>query len=95
MTTDIIGENRFDLGQIFVTPGVTELIDRGLLLDLYIDRHWRGDWGDLDLEDKQTNEDAVLHGDRILSSFNTPAGKVWIITEADRSNTTALTPDEY
>ena len=95
MTTDIIGENRFDLGQIFVTPGVEKLIDKGLLLDLYIDRHWRGDWGDLDLEDKQTNEDAVLHGDRILSSYNTPAGKFWIITEADRSNTTALTPDEY
>jgi hypothetical protein len=95
MTTDIIGEYRFDLGQIFVTPGVEELIDKGLLLDLYIDRHWRGDWGNLDDEDKQTNEDAVLHGDRILSSFNTNVGKFWIITEADRSTTTAITPDEY
>ena len=95
MTTDIIGESRFDLGQIFVTPGVTELIDKGLLLDLYLDRHWRGDWGNIDSEDKQTNEDAILHGDRILSSFDTNVGRVWIITEADRSNTTALTPDEY
>ena len=95
MTTDIIGDSRFDLGQIFVTPGVTELIDKGLLLDLYIDRHWRGDWGNIDLEDKETNEDAVLHGYRILSSFDTNVGRVWIITEADRSNTTALTPDEY
>jgi len=92
MTTDIIGETQFDLGQIFVTPGVEELIDKGLLLDLYIDRHWRGDWGDLDAEDKQTNEDAVLCGERILSSYN---GRLWIITEADRSTTTATTPDEY
>lgn len=95
MTADIIGETRFDLGEIFVTPGVEELIDKGLLLDLYIDRHWRGDWGNLDAEDKQTNEDAVLCGARILSSYNTIAGRLWIITEADRSNTTAMTPDEY
>lgn len=95
MTADIIGETRFDLGEIFVTPGVEELIDKGLLLDLYIDRHWRGDWGNIDSEDKQTNEDAVLCGERILSSYNTIAGRLWIITEADRSNTTAMTPDEY
>jgi hypothetical protein len=94
-TTDILGEEKFPLGHVFVTPGADELIEGGLLIDIYLDRHWRGDWGDVSPEDKQTNEDAVLQGGRILSSFNSPAGRFWIITEADRSSTTVLTPDEY
>ena len=95
MKPDILGEPQFELGDISITPGVGELISDGLLVDLYLDRHWRGDWGDVCEEGKETNEQALVHGDRLLSSFETALGKIWIITEADRESTTVLTPDEY
>lgn len=69
-------------------------------------RHELGDWGDVGDEDKQVNEDALKNGERLLSSYvvwqdktgthGTPEGtRIWIITEADRSATTVLFPDEY
>jgi hypothetical protein len=58
-------------------------------------RHVRGDWGDLDLADKAANETALKHGGRILSAYDTQGGRLWIITEADRSVTTILLPEEY
>ena len=93
--TDIIGDPQFALGDISITEGAHQLIEGGLLVQLYIDRHWRGDWGDLDEEDKIANEDAIFNGSRILSCYDTAAGKILIITDADRSTTTVLTPDEY
>ena len=55
-----------------------------------------GDWGDLDAEDHQANEDALRHGSHLLSAYQTAAGtKPWIITEADRSITTILLPEDY
>jgi hypothetical protein len=60
-------------------------------------RHIHGDWGDLPVEDQVENELALLTGKRLLSSYTLPGGesKVWIITEADRSVTTILLPDDY
>jgi hypothetical protein len=95
MKTDILGAPRFELGDIAITPGVGKMISDGLLVDLYLDRHWRGDWGDICEEDNETNEQGIVHGDRLLSSFETALGKIWIITEADRASTTVLTPGEY
>lgn len=95
MKQDILGDPQFELGDISLTEGAVELANNGLLVDLYLDRHWRGDWGDVCEEDKEINEQSILHGDRLLSSFKTALGKIWIITEADRSSTTILTPDEY
>ncbi len=65
-----------------------------------LQRHTSGDWGQVDPEDAQTNADAVRYGNRVLSSYDDWAGfkkapRLWIITEADRSATTILTPDEY
>jgi hypothetical protein len=55
-----------------------------------------GDWGDLPDEDRVENEFSLEHGFRILSSYATAAGeKLWAITEADRSATTLLLPEEY
>ena len=86
----------FPLGQVVMTRGVEQMVKEGLLLDLYIDRHAHGDWGaSLSTGDKEANDAAVNDGDRILSSYQTPCGDLWIITEADRSATTALQPDEY
>jgi hypothetical protein len=63
---------------------------------VFLDRHVNGDWGEVPEEDKQENEFSVQHGFRILSAYTTSAGeKIWIITEADRSATTMLLPNEY
>jgi hypothetical protein len=86
-------EPLFPLGRAVVTPGALAL---GIDLIPYMRRHHCGDWGDLCDEDKQANEDALVHGDRILSHYNVPGGKrIYIITEADRSSTCILLPEEY
>ena len=102
---------RFPLGQIVATPGALELLqDSGFSAAALISRHAHGDWGDLCDEDRSENEFAVTRRLRILSCYRlvdaarlagTPTDKrsslptVWIITEADRSVTTLLRPDEY
>jgi hypothetical protein len=59
-------------------------------------RHSACDWGELDEEDKQANDGAIIHGFRILSAYrDTNDKKFWIITEADRSVTTVLLPEDY
>ena len=62
----------------------------------FLFRHLDGDWGDISPEDIAENELSLQHGWRLLSSYRLSDGtKVWIITEADRSATTFLLPDEY
>jgi hypothetical protein len=59
-------------------------------------RHISGDWGDVPAEDAQANEDALQTGARLLSAYTLSSGvKVWVITEADRSSTTIMLPEEY
>lgn len=59
-------------------------------------RHTAGDWGDLEADDVAANDQALVDGDRLLSAYNEEFGfKVWVITEADRSATTILLPDDY
>ncbi len=90
-------QTRFQLGQVVATPGAIVAIEfaRSNALEL-IRRHVAGDWGDLGEEDKQANEFALVHGSRLLSAYMLADGtKVWIITEADRSATTILLPEEY
>jgi hypothetical protein len=82
----------FDLGQTVATPGALEL---GVDLSQLILRHASGDWGDLCEEDKAQNEVALKDGSRIMSAYITPMGKLWIITESDRSSTCVLKPEEY
>jgi hypothetical protein len=57
--------------------------------------HATGDWGDLCAFDRRQNQIALRDGYRILSSYEVSTGRVWIITEADRSVTTILLPEEY
>ena len=87
----------FELGRIVATPGALQALEAaGEQPAEFIDRHASGDWGELDDEDKQENEFSVINGFRILSSYTTSGGdKLWIITEADRSATTFLLPEEY
>jgi hypothetical protein len=84
------------LGRVVATPGVLKLPREagGHPLDL-LARHATGDWGNLCAFDRCQNEIALRAGLRVLSSYEVPAGRVWIITEADRSITTILLPEEY
>ena len=88
---------RFPLGQVVATPGAIDALNAaGLHASTFLDRHITGDWSELPKEDRQSNEDALKYGSRIFSSYKLPDGsKLWIITEAGRSVTTLLLPNEY
>jgi hypothetical protein len=84
------------LGKVVATPGALKLLsDAGEDAFNYLARHASGDWGDLCGFDSRQNERALRVGERIFSSYGTPAGRIWVITEADRSVTTILLPEDY
>jgi hypothetical protein len=84
------------LGRVVATPGALILLmEAGGHPFEYLARHATGDWGDLCAFDRRQNEIALRDGYRVLSSYEMPTGRVWIITEADRSITTILLPEEY
>lgn len=87
----------FALGQVVATPGaLNAMTELGIVPLALIHRHVTGDWGDLGAEDQQQNLLAIRSGTRVFSSYKLSVStKVWIITEADRSSTTLLLPDEY
>jgi hypothetical protein len=84
------------LGRVVATPGALKLLTEAKVHPFnYLARHVTGDWGELCAFDRRQNEIALRDGYRVLSSYNMPAGRVWIVTEADRSITTILLPEEY
>jgi len=86
---------KFPLGQIVITPNALGKLASDEILTA-LDRHVQGDWGDLDKEDKTENEIALEKGFRLLSAYTGNDGiKFWIITEADRSSTCVLLPEDY
>lgn len=91
----LVVQHKFKMGTLVATPGVRALIDKGLDWQVYLARHVCGDWGDLVEADKKENEFSLENGYRLFSAYETPQGRIYIITEADRSVTTILLPDEY
>lgn len=90
-----MASKQFPLGQIFITSNAQRTLNEPDVLQGLI-RHAVGDWGDVDAEDKRTNNEALKKGYRLLSSYKDSKGtKFWIITEADRSVTTILLPEDY
>ena len=101
---------KFDLGQVVVTIGIAEAQESKPFSD-FVSRclmhHALGDWGDLTEEDVEVNKAALKEGGRLFSSYKFDKSydvsneypfkrdHIWIITEADRSHTTVLFPDEY
>jgi hypothetical protein len=87
----------FALGQIVATPGILSALERNSQTPAeFIGRHLLGDWGTLCPEDRMANEEALSQGLRLLSAYPLHDGeRIWVITEADRSVTTALLPEEY
>jgi hypothetical protein len=86
---------KFALGQIVATPNALNSVSQPEIMAA-LQRHVRGDWGNLDAEDMQANDQALRSGGRLLSSYLTGQNcKFWIITEHDRSVTTVLLPEDY
>jgi hypothetical protein len=87
----------FEPGRIVATPGVLRALEEaGENPASFLARHLAGDWGELDAHDVAENEFSLKHGLRLLSAYLLRTGmKIWIITEADRSATTLLLPEEY
>ncbi len=88
---------KFSMGLVVATPGALRALEEsGESAFDFLFRHASGDWGELDQEDKAENELSLREGFRLLSAYNLKSGeRIWIITEADRSVTTLLLPDEY
>jgi hypothetical protein len=92
----------FELGDIVATPGALAAIPDSDAQVMLLVRHLSGDWGCVGAEDAAANNAALTNGTRLLSVYPIDSSKpcqgdnrVWIITEADRSVTTLLLPDEY
>jgi hypothetical protein len=84
------------LGQVVATPGALKLLSvMGEDPFDLLARHEAGDWGELCAFDRRQNEIALREGYRVLSSYSVGRQRVWILTEADRSVTTILLPEEY
>ena len=88
---------KFEFGQLAATPGALEALEEsGQTPDFFLARHVGGDWGDVDREDLALNGQALVDGSRLLSAYQTKTGtRLWVVTEADRSSTCLLLPDEY
>jgi hypothetical protein len=87
---------RLPLGQVVATPGALRLLhSEGISPASLLRRHAVGDWGCVPPDDGELNDLAAADGSRILSAYHAGRGKVWIVTECDRSATTILLPDEY
>jgi hypothetical protein len=87
----------FRLGQLLATPGALKALDDAhVSVETIFARHSTGDWGELCEQDKRENEFSINRRLRILSAYRLPTGdRIYCITEADRSATTILLPEEY
>jgi hypothetical protein len=97
-----ISKSKFSLGQIVATPGALEILEAsGQTPQFFLEKHQRGDWGEVCQEDKLLNDQSLVDGSRLLSAYRTLKGeRIWVITEAigedgRRSASTILTPQEY
>ena len=87
----------FALGQIVMTPGAASAFaTTGEHPFPFLARHQQGDWGAVSAEDATENDFSISHGFRVLSAYALRDGtRIWILTEADRSATTILLPEDY
>jgi hypothetical protein len=91
---------KFERGRLMMTRGIAALVNENpaafATVNCCIRRHLSGDCGEMSEDDVLANLRAMLHGgERIFSGYDTQLGRIWIITEADRSATTVLLPEEY
>ena len=95
MTTTTLPIAKFRLGKIVSTPNALDRLTQDDIL-LAIGRHQAGDWGDVNEHDRTANESALVEGTRLWSVYHASNGvKFWLITEANRSHSTVLLPEDY
>lgn len=83
------------LGQVVITPAAAAALAQPDVVAA-VRRHISGDWGEVDDDDRRANDAALRDGTRLLSAYTSAGGtRFWVITEADRSVTTVLLPDDY
>jgi hypothetical protein len=86
---------KFVLGQTTMTPNARDSLSHEDVMTA-LARDVQGDWGDVDRHDRAAKDEALLHGERLFSVYHSSATvKFWIITEADRTFTTVLLPEDY
>ncbi len=89
------GSVKILLGRIVATPAALGTVSQPDIVAA-LRRHASGDWGDVDPDDRAANDDALRSGERLLSVYRSATGTTfWVLTEADRSVTTVLLPDDY
>jgi hypothetical protein len=95
MNTQAYPIAKFRLGKIVSTPNaLSQLTQEDILMG--IQRHQAGDWGEVDADDRRANDQAWVERTRIISAYHSANGtKFWLITEADRSHTTVLMPEDF
>ena len=89
--TDIV---RIPLGQVAITANASLRLTTEEVLTA-LRRHASRDWGDLCPEDTLANDTALRQGGRLFSAYGHGQHRFWVITEADRSVTTVLLPEDY
>ena len=95
----ILSSLRVPLGQVVITAAIDQWTREaqvwGHIQGALFNQHMRADWGEVGSEDWASNNQALRDGGRLLSAYTIEGRKVWIITEADRSSTTILFPEDY
>jgi hypothetical protein len=95
------GKSLFSLGQVYATPAVLAHLEKHAMYpSALLGPHCHGEYGQLDEEDRQANEEALIHGGRILSVFFVEQAKIYVISDAvdeqgARHATTILFAREY
>lgn len=89
--------SKFSLGQVYTAPGVVRELKRARVSAFAVlERHRSGDWGEMDPEDCQKNEEALEGGGWLHSAYTLPTGAtVWVKTEASRTLTVVALPEEF
>jgi hypothetical protein len=90
----IVTTPKFPLGQIVITTNAQHRLTADEINE-GIRRHASGDWGTICPDDAAMNDEGLGTGDRLLSAYGCGNRVFWIITEADRSVTTILLPEDY
>lgn len=85
----------FPLGRTVTTSTALDTLNQEDVV-VALRRHVSGDWGDVDDHDRAANDLSLRDGSRLLSVYTDRNGTTfWIITEADRSSTCVLLPEDY
>lgn len=94
-----VPDQKFSCGRVVMTASISMMIKAGALSEEEIrrclERHLRGDWGEVGIDDWEANEDDLLSGERLFSRYDLGNERIYIITERDRSYTTIMMAEDY